>query len=515
MPRRPRVLIEDWLPVAELGIESVRERRVYTDLPPLFALHVWWARRPLAASSGVILASLLPAWSQELADRFHDRTEVHSNVEYRAWFLRLCGILGDSVSAARVAAAYKASGTRASRNPYEHTRAFKNSPSTDDLYLLSAVLDWTWGSQPRVCDPTAGGGSIPFEVARYGIPVLANDLNPVAAAILRAGVAVPSMFGLDLVSDLRLWGNRLVERASERLAPFFPAGSDEQITNYLFARTIRCPRTGKPVPLSPNWRLGMGIKGQVAVRLVTERRGLQLDEVEFEIVAGEAAKATHPDRGTVAGGDAISPWDNLAIDGDYIKAEAQAGRMGSQLYAVAVRRSDGTREFRTPSGADLDALEQASKELNRVRASWLQAGVLPTEEIGPESNYDRGHRLYGIETWASMFSERQLLVHGTYVEEFRAIVGEVKEQLEGERATAVLALLGMTVGKAVNYNAISSSWIVSRQVTRSVFDSHNFAFKWTYAEFEGSRDLYGWALSQLIRAYSGIAKLLLPSDSES
>ena len=76
---------------------------------------------------------------------------------------------------------------------------------------------------------------------------------------------------------------------------------------------------------------------------------------------------------------------------------------------------------------------------------------------------------------------------------------------------AVLALLALIQGKAVNWNAALSSWDVSRQKIRSVFDRHDFSFKWTFAEFEGARELYGWGVDQIADAYQGIAQLLLPA----
>ncbi|HLU30800.1 MAG TPA: DUF1156 domain-containing protein, partial [Acidimicrobiia bacterium] len=91
---RPRLLIEEWLPTRELGIESRRENSTGQH-PPINRLHVWWARRPLVASAGAVLGSLLPAWSEDLAARFPDRKELRSVDEYRQWFLRLLGILGD------------------------------------------------------------------------------------------------------------------------------------------------------------------------------------------------------------------------------------------------------------------------------------------------------------------------------------------------------------------------------------------------------------------------------------
>ena len=513
---RPRVLIEDWLPVAELGIESRREAApIPGQFPKLKTLHVWWARRPLAACAGAILASVMPAWSPELAAAFPRSDELRSGGNYRSWFLRLCGILGDPVAAKSRSRMNKDLGIKTAANPYSYKQAFKNSPSSSDLELLHAVLSATWNQEvPRVLDPTAGGGSIPFEAIRYGLPAHANDLNPVSAAVLRAGIALPARFGPKLREDLGDWGRLLANRVMKQLLPYFPSGDGEEVTNYIFARTVPCPRTGKPVPLSPNWWLSKD-KGGTAVRIVTERtratgEGTEpLDQCEFDIVSGKAIDFD-PDRGTVAGGDGISPWDHLAIDGDHTKAEAQAGRMGSQLYAVAVRVS-GKRGFRAPTATDLAAIAAAEKELETRRSGWLKRGILPVEDFPPPiPKHDV--RPYGFRTWCDFFSPRQLLVHGTFVEEFQRLIPEVRAALAPERADAVLALLGLMQGKAINYNSLMASWHVARGTMRSVFERHDFAFKWTFAEFEGARELYPWCLSQLVDAYEGIAGLLSPAD---
>lgn len=511
MAERPRVLIEDWLPVAELGIESRRERAAASALPPLSFLHVWWARRPLAASAGVILGSLLPSWSEQTRAVAPGAPELESEVAYRRWFLRLCGIHGDPIAGrARIGAA-KEAGLKLEDNGYGYRQAFRNSPTAGDLGLVHKLLRATWGTTPEVIDPTAGGGSIPFEAIRYGLPAVANDLNQVACAILRAGVDLPSRYGTKLVPDLKKWGGVLCGRLRSRLEPFFELeATDERVVAYVFARTVRCPRTGKQVPLSPNWWLSRD-HGGVAVRLVTERKGRPLDEVEFEIVS-PVPKNLDPDRGTVSGGDAVSPWDNLVIDGDYIKAEAQAGRLGSQLYAASVKTGK-SRGFRAPTATDASSLAAAEAHLKAALSQWLSEGVIPDEAIPEPSNYERGHKLYGVYHWRDMFSPRQLLVHGAFVEEFQKLIAEVRAELPTDHANAVLGLLGMMQGKALNWNAESSSWDVSRQKVRSVFEKHNFSFKWTFAEFDGARALYPWCLDQLVDAYEGISQLLSP-DSE-
>ena len=447
----------------------------------------------------------MPPWSSALAEVFPKNPELRSESAYRAWFLSLCGILGDPLKAKTAQVAAIEAGVRIA-NPYSYKPAFKNSPGLTDLRLLHDVLMYAWGRLPDVLDPAAGGGSIPYEAIRYGLPTIGNDLNSVAAAILRAGVQIPAGYGPELTDDLRMWGTQLADRVTQRLAGFFPSGRDEQVATFLFARTVACPRTGKPVPLSPNWWLSKD-KGGVAVRLVTEQRGKQLDQVEFEIVTGMAIDFD-PDKGTVAGGNGISPWDGLAIDGDHIKAEAQAGRMGSQLYAVAVR-VNRKRGFRAATRTDLDALAAAEKELAARLPGWLSTEIVPREEI-PVGNKTLEPQRYGMTHWMDLFSPRQLLVHGTFVEEFKRIVPEVRAAMDKERADAVLALLGMMQGKALNYNSRMSVWHPTRNSMANTFDRHDFAFKWSHGEFEGARELYPWCLEQLLDAYEGIAKLLEP-----
>jgi len=514
---RPRVLIEDWLPIQELGIESRREAApIPGQFPKLKTLHVWWARRPLAASAGAILASVLPAWSGALANDFNDpRTKTED--AYHEWVLHLCGVWGDPIEAKRKADRSKEEGLRTSANPYSYKQAFKNCPSPNYLRLLHRILEQTWNEIPKVADPTAGGGTIPYEAARYGFTVAANDLNSVAAAILRAGIETTAHYGLDLLPHLEKWGAELSRRCTNRLAPYFPSGRDEPVATYLFARTVICPRYGKPTPLSPNWWMSKDKGTECAVRVATHRNEVELSLPEFEILHGRDAIDSNPDVGTVSGGNGISIWDGLPIDGDYIKSEAKAQRMGSVLYAVSVRRqvesrgrAKSIRGFRPPTNTDLDAIGAAEMETSRLLASWLATDVIPNEEV-PLGN-DRRPQQYGMARWIDMFSPRQLLVHATFADEFQKILPAIAADL-GEMAPAVASLLALMQGKALNWNALMSSWDASRNKTRSVFERHDLAFKWTFAEFEGARELIPWCLSQVVDAYKEISFLYKPGSS--
>lgn len=501
---KPRVLIEDWLPVAELGIESRRERGAASALPPLSFLHIWWARRPLVASAAVVLAGLLPAWSEDLADAFPEAVELRDEVAYRRWLLHLVGIWGDPITARRAYDAAVARGVRIP-NPYTYKQAFRNAIPRRDIDLLHAVLTRTWGELPVVADPTAGGGSIPWSASRFGLPTIANDLNGVAASTLRAGVEIPARQGLDLIPDLKKWGKELVGRIEKRLAEYFPNGPGEVVATYLFANAVMCPRTGRSVPLLPDKWLRKTPGKEASVRLITELNGVKLHEPRFDVLMGRDVDKADAAIGTTGRGKAVSPYDDLVIESDYIKAEAQAGRMTQILYAVAVRTGSGERLFRAPTQKDLDALAEAEKRYREVESRWFAEGVLPTEEF-PDGN-DMRPKNYGLARWVDFFSPRQALVHGTFGEEFTAMVPEVREAL-GERADDVLFELALMQGKALNYNSRLTSWHVSKQVMRSVFERHDFAFKWTFAEFEGATALYSWCLDQLIDAYGGIARLL-------
>lgn len=518
MNELPRVLIEDWLPIQELGDESRRERTISIAIPPLSRMHVWWARRPLAASAGVVLAGLLPSWNDDLKSELSShlnglsRETKHSLLNprpflleknrfteptlewYKHWFLHLCGIWGDPVEARKKTDAAVASGVRIP-NPYNYPQAYKNHLDQTHLDLLRFLLNRTWGvASPLVLDPTAGGGSIPFVSARLGFRTVANDLNGVAATIMQAGVANPARYANDLHTETRFWAEKLTQRIAKEMQPFFPSEDGEETEYYLFANAVACPRTKRLVPLAPDWWLRKKDGKEAAIKLVTQRDGELLDEVEFEVLHGDAARESMS-QGTVSRGSGISPYDNLVIDAEYIKSEAQAGRMKQMLYAVAVRKKIGSkseRVFRSPTSQDREALRHAENYFHEIRDTWQREGYLPTEDF-PDGN-DQRPKNYGMSTWLDFFTPRQAVVHGTFGKEFKIIAEEVRKVHNPEAANAILGLVALLQGKALNYNSRLSSWTVGQQSIRSVFDRHDFSFKWTFAEYQGASGLYPWTM---------------------
>ncbi|MBX6754324.1 MAG: DUF1156 domain-containing protein [Thermorudis peleae] len=496
-------LIEEWLPIQELGIEAQRERGASSALPPLYFLHVWWARRPLVVSRAAVLASLLPAcrpdWPEPLRQRFPTPDAYH------AWVRHLLGIHGDPVTARNIAEQARLRGERLQFNPFDYPRAFTHPPSEEDLQLLSDVLETSGISHPMVLDPTAGGGSIPLEALRCGFSVYANELNPVASVILLATLDYPARYGEELATCLREWGQRLYALVESRLLEFYAPGDAH---DYLWARTVACPQTGKPIPLSPNWWLQRDDRGRVAVRLLAHP---DWPACRFEIVYGPEAEHV-AEQGTIRRGVAISPWTGEVVDGDYIKREAQAGRMGQQLYAVIVKTPRGV-EFRPPSEADLAAAAAAEQELARRLPGWLARGLVPDEEIPEGSNYNRGHRLYGMTRWRDLFAPRQLLALGTTVEALRNLELAIQEELPPDRARAVVTYLALALDKLADYNSRMARWHSRRGVIANTFDRHDFSMKWSFAEMAVVAAGKGldWAIDQVIDAYRGIARLAQPA----
>ncbi len=512
---KPRVLIEQWLPIAEIGAECMRERGASSALPPLYFLHVWWARRPLTVSRAAVLASLLPAYPEPDKEtrRGGDketrpwpakfRKKFPTFDAYKAWFLRLIGIHGDPVAGRRLLEWARLKG-QTIPNPYSYPRALTYNPSEEQLETLYDLLEWTWGTRDiTFCDPMAGGGRIPFEALRYGLTVHANELNPVASVILKATLDYPARFGPSLADDIRKYGRIWCEKVQKQLRPFYTELTDDAIgACYLWARTVACPVTGKPVPLSPNWWLRKG-SDPIAVKVIADPKA---DRCRFEIVHGRNACAkAKPDQGTIRRGTAVSPWTGEAIDGDYIKAEAQAGRMGQQLYAVGIKKP-GDFSFRAPTAEDEAAYQRAVAKFKKCRPAWEAADLIPNEPRR-EGRADWACEIHGARHWCDTFMPRQLLAMVTLVQCLDETANQAAKGIGRDRAEAVRVYLSVALDKAADYNSRQVRWDGTRDKIVNSFARHDLSMRWSFGEFDASRNLAPWVLDQVLDAYEGLATL--------
>ena len=473
-----------------------------TALPPTYYLHVWWARRPLVASRAAVLASLLPA------DADHGK------------FLHVLGIHGDPVEARRKIDIARRTGNRID-NPYGYDRAFSHT-------LGNAHDEWLkkeFRNGVVVLDPAAGGGSIPFESLRVGVSALANDLNPVAALIMKATVEWPSGYSTQLRDQFQRVASKWRSDVEGRLSPLFPQRDfpEKQVLTYLWARTITCPYCSGLVPLSPNWRLAPGGTGVRLNPALASGPGSEGRVCSFEIV--ENARDQSP--GTVSRGDGACPYPDCGriIDGDEIKRQAQAGHMGEQLYAVVYKKrvpgkvlksgkrgkDRWVRGYRAPRPEDDNGADIAARLAEKL-PEWEALDIVPSERF-PEVSNDNRPIQYGMPLWRDLFSPRQLLCHGTSVEVFC-------ELLEADRANgeltdvrrAAYGYLALSLDKLLNYNARMTRWHANREVLLGAFDRHDFSFKWSYAEMAPlvTGAGYDWAMGQTAKCIDELVALIHP-----
>ena len=494
-------LIESWLPIAQLGIESLRERTPMTPFPAPNRLHVWWARRPLVAARAAILASLLPADAD------------------REQFMRVLGIHGDPVASRKRIDAAKRKGERFEGEAYSYPRAFSYLPSTEERDWVATERAKLGLSDAAMLDPTAGGGAIPFESARLGLETLANDLNPVAVLIQRATYEWPLKHGMAIVPEYRRLSEQLLARREERLLPYYPAEPDKDAipTNFIFARTITCPHCDGLIPLSPNWRLAPDGKG---VKVTPHTHGPR--RCDFEIVKSVKEQSA----GTVTGGDATCPFPDCGriVASDELKRQAQAGQMGEQLYTVVFKRRIETRTksgkrgkdkwergYRAPRAED-DVSALLAERLAEKLPEWEALDLVPMERVPEEINDDRPIQ-YGMPLWRDLFSPRQLLGHCTAVEVYRELLVEAEAHgALSDITRAAFGYLALSLDKLRDYNSRMTRWHVNREVMVNTFDRHDFAFKWSYAEMPPliAGVGYDWAIDQTAKCIGELVALCRP-----
>ena len=455
------------------------------------------------ASRAAVLASLLPADAD------------------REKFLHLLGIHGDPVSGRDQIDRARRTGVRVD-DPYGYERAFKYSPESRDWQWLKEVIP----QGMTVLDPTAGGGSVPFEALRTGFTVLANDLNPVAALVMRATIEWPSTFARDIGEQFGELAADWRRRIEDRLSALFPQREVDRLdVTYLWARTVTCPYCDGRVPLSPNWRLasdgtGVRLRPDCAAGPGTPGR-----ICAFEIVA--SVKEQFP--GTVARGDGHCPYGDCGrvLDGDEIKAQAQAGRMGEQLFAVVYKRRVETRTksgkrgrdkwvrgYRAPRPEDDNDADIRTKLAEKL-LEWEALDIVPGERF-PEDSNDTRPIQYGMPLWRDLFSPRQLLCHGTSVEVFREMldVDRAAGRLDDVRQAAY-GYLALSLDKLRDYNSRMTHWHVGRGVVAGTFDRHDFSFKWSYVEMAplvvGLG--YDWAIKQTAKCIKELINLIHPEQA--
>ena len=477
-----RKLIEVALPLEAINREAAREKSIRHGHPS--TLHLWWARRPLAAARAVLFAQLVddPASRPE--------ADAISNPEERAAW----------VSAER---------TRLFRL-MEELVTWENS--TNERVLAAAraeIIRSTDGHPPTIVDPFAGGGTIPLEAQRLGLEAHASDLNPVAVLINKALIEIPPKFAgrppvfpgaaesrlgewpraTGLAEDVRGYGAWMRDEAERRIGHLYPkatlsTGSEATVIAWIWARTVTCPNPacGIQMPLVRSWWLAKK-KGREAY-VVPE---VVCGEVRYMIGHDPKQGPTQDNNGTVSRGGATCVGCGFAVDLRTIRAEGAAGRLGTQLMAV-VAEGERRRVYLSPSGVHADA-----------------AGVPAPPDV-PSGVIAKNPRwfsppAFGMTEFSDLFTNRQLVALTTISD----LVGDVREQAfkdavvsgmpEGGHlasggigaaayADAVATYLGLACSRLADYGSSISTWMPDpkNEGIRNTFARQALPMTWDFAE---------------------------------
>ena len=463
-------LIETALPLAEINKEAAREKSINAGHPS--TLHLWWARRPLAATRAVVWASLVddPSGDPSLSD-----------VEVEAERERLFGILRRLV-------------------------VWENSNDPGVLAEAKAEIDKAFpDGAPPVLDPFGGGGAIPLEAQRLGLTALSGDLNPVAVLIQKAMLEIPPRFAgkapvnpdvetklttwtraQGLAADVEAYGQWMRDEAERRIGHLYPdaIGSDgERLTPiaWIWARTVESPDPSWSghVPLVASWTLSKKInKPRVWVEPVIDRN---TQTIRYEV--REGGEPTH-DR-TVNRGVGTCIATGAAIPGDYIKTEARAGRMGQQLIAIVAEGTRG-RSYVAPNPQDAAAAECDEP-------AWKPQGRNPEKLTGGTVF------VYGLDEWWKLFTPRQLSALTTFSDLLPEVAEKAKADAvdagfvdDGVRlrdggsgatayADALVTYLAFAIDKCADYWSTISTW-AQQGFIRSTFARQAIPMTWDFAE---------------------------------
>lgn len=421
-------------------------------------------------------------------------------------------------------------------------------------------------SEPKtVLDPTAGGGSIPFEALRLGQKVIANDINPVAYVILKSTIEYPTIYGISLKENILSWAKKLIEGLERKIESVYPDQQKlpdsefkvlksilykeedlieiynrEFIIDYLYTRQVTCPHCGGEAPLlNTCWLSKEGDKWGVRIVPDGSPKNGKVRFETYRVTGNRGPNGEDPNFSTITDGVGLCVHCRQAIPSEEIKAQARGesphGRWRDRLYCVVAVRyqpkldsngrprkyrtgerageiiTEKIRFFRPPNERDLKALEEAEKRLMERWDEWDRQGLIPTERI-PEGHKTLEPIRYGMTRWCDLFTPRQLLGHLILVEELNRLKPRILQELGEDRGRAVVTYLQFMIDKGLDYNSKQTRWEYTRGIVKGTFGRHDFSLKWTFGEmiFCGPNSGVSWALDQVLDAYEGIAELLQP-----
>ncbi len=463
-------LIEVDLPIKRISEHARREKSIRHG--HISTLHIWWARRPLAACRAVILAALWPdpadplcpeRFRKEAAKRMLDWATKHVNKASAESFKRFIAIqknpgsLDDPVELRQCLLDFIADFAN-----------WDNSIDKDYLETSRALvqvahesLGGAPGTRPLVVDPFAGGGSIPLEALRVGADAFASDLNPVAVLLNKVVLEYIPKYGQRLADEVRKWGEWIKKEAEKELAEFYPKDADGATPiAYLWARTIQCegPGCGAEVPLIRSLWLAKKANRSVALQLVPDPRAKRVD---FQIIvkqcdgwvdqANPKTKIENPKfDGTVKRGSGTCPHCGYTTPVARVREQLKkqsGGADTSRLMCVAVLR-DGDKAYRQVAARDLKALEAVNQKFKRE-------DILPPLPL-PLMSGVFNVPIYGMNRWDLLFSLRQLTSAQILSEKLAALDTQITDP---NLRLALKVSLTISINKYLDFRTTLCGWI--------------------------------------------------------
>jgi putative DNA methylase len=554
--KAPKKLIEVALPLDAINEACAREKSIRHGHPS--TLHLWWARRPLAAARAVIFSQMVndPSWKWEM-EHPGELPPSHLKASWAASRKRLFErmkelVLWESTTNERVLKDAQAEIWKSWRETCELN---KDHPDATELFNPDKL--------PGLHDPFAGGGAIPLEAQRLGLEAFASDLNPVAVLINKAMIEIPPKFAGQppvnkgwqkkkpeekvinyrgahgLAEDVRYYGKWMRDEAQKRIGYLYPSveitpemiaerpdlgmykGKSLTVIAWIWARTVKSPNPAfadVDVPLASTFMLSTKPGKEAYVEPVIENGGYR-----FVVRVGKPEDVAGVKAGTklARGANFQCVMSKTPIASDHIYCEAKAGRMSARLMAI-VAEGDRGRVYLAPTSAHEIIASKAISE-------WRPEVAMPQNPrwFSPP--------LYGLTTFGDLFTPRQLVALTT----FSDLVGEARSRIEKDAVAAGLAddgigladggtgarayaeavsvYLAFAVNKVADRNSSICGWDVSRDSLRNTFGRQAIPMVWDFAEgnpVETSAGSFSNAIDQSIRCLDNITPRACPSIAQ-
>lgn len=515
-------LIEEDFPIFEVSRESAREKSIRHG--HISTLHIWWARRPLAACRAAIFASLVP----------DPATLTEPIPEYVDFLLETLPKSPDENPG-------ESPGVRARKRLVKFTADISPWEAASDQRLLkkarkiievgTAVINGLRKRElseviegkrkvkmPKVLDPFAGGGSIPLEALRLGCEAHAIDYNPVAVLILKATLEYPQKYGERLVKDVEKWGKWVLEEARKEIGQFYPEeGEPSQGSlveekkkgawvpvGYIWARTMQCqnPACGAEIPLMRQFWLRrkedasgkIDWENSIYLHPVIDKAKKQVD---FEIIEGRRIEGFDPSKGTRPTANARATFVCAICGATYnsgdLRKYGKAGGFGHRMICVVLHRpgSNG-KKYRIATQRDFEVFEAAVRALVEKVENWEgEYPAVPDEPLPPDGTLGFRVNKYGLKTWGELFNARQLLAVTTFSERLRHAAETMSgQEKDRELTAAVCSYLAFAIDYVATYMCTGARYRGDNQSFERTLDRQALPMVWDYGEanpFGGTR----------------------------